>query len=94
MPVGGGRPHSVSTTYPDVSQLSVHSAGLAPLTGRIAYTWLSRYDFGQETEGQWSVTVGDVAAMKGSHGCHPIQGTVASLPLTGGCAPPVPGVHG
>lgn len=40
------------------------------------------------------MAVGDVAAMKGFHGCHPIQGTVATLPLTGGCAPPVPGVHG
>ena len=31
----GGRPQSVSTTHPDVSRLSVHSAGLAPLTGRL-----------------------------------------------------------
>lgn len=60
----------------------------------IACTWLLRYGFGQETEGRWSMAVVDVAAMKGSHGCHPIQGTVAALPLTGGCAPPVPGVHG
>lgn len=35
VPVGGGRPQSVSTTHPDVSRLSVHSAGLAPLTGRL-----------------------------------------------------------
>lgn len=32
---GGGRPQSVSTTYPDVSRLSVLSAGLASLTGRL-----------------------------------------------------------
>lgn len=31
----------------------------------IACTWLLRYGFGQETEGRWSVAVGDVAAMKG-----------------------------
>ena len=60
----------------------------------MACTWLLRYGFGQETEGRWSMAVGDVAAMKGFHGCYPIQGTVATLPLTGGCAPPVPGVHG
>lgn len=35
VPVGGGRPQSVSATYPDVSRLSVLSAGLAPLTGRL-----------------------------------------------------------
>ena len=59
----------------------------------IACTWLLRYGFGQETEGRRSIAVGGIAAMEGFHDCHQIQGTVATLPLTGGCAPPVPGVH-
>lgn len=35
VPVGGGRAQSVSTPCPDVSRLSVLSAGLASLTGRL-----------------------------------------------------------
>lgn len=90
---GGGRPQSVSTPCPDVRGCQSSAPASLRSPGEIACTWLSRYGFGKEAEGRRSIAAGGVAAMEGSHGCHPIQGTVATLPLTGGCAPPVPGVH-
>lgn len=50
--------------------------------------------FGQETEGRGPWLSNEMPQRTGIEGWHPIQGTVAALPLTGGCAPPVPGVHG
>lgn len=60
----------------------------------IACTWLSRYGFGKEPKGGSRGLQNEMPQRMGIEGCHPIQGTVATLPLTGGCAPPVPGVHG